>query len=269
NLHLVLGSILASLVVLAFMRSWRSTFIAAVAIPTSVVSAFGMMWAFNFTLNSVKMLALVLMVGIVITNEIVELENVFRFVEEKKMRPFEAAREATADIGLAVMATTFSLAVIFVPVSFMSSLSGRFLYPFGITAAVSVLVSLLVSFTLTPMMCARLLRTEDAAAGGEHGGAHGGEAASRSGFYARLDRGYTWSLKLAMRHRWVVVIVSVVTLAATVPIYRQVKQEYIPSDVDESEFEVLVFGPEGMSLAAMDEAMQALAKEARDTKGVA
>ena len=264
NLHLILGSILASLVVLAFMRSWRSTFIAAVAIPASVISAFGVMWAMGFTLNSVTMLALVLMVGIVIDDAIVVLENVFRFVEEKKMRPFEAAREATADIGLAVMATTFSLVVIFVPVSFMSSISGRFLYQFGITAAVSVLVSLLVSFTLTPMMCARLLRTEDAAAGGEHG-----TAASRSGFYGWLDRGYAWSLRLAMRHRWVVVIVSVLTLASTVPIYRQVKQEYIPSDVDESEFEVLVFGPEGMSLAAMDEAMQALAKEAQDTKGVA
>ena len=264
NLHLVLGSILASLVVLAFMRSWRSTFIAGIAIPTSVVSAFGMMWALNFTLNSVTMLALVLMVGIVIDDAIVVLENVFRFVEEKKMRPFEAAREATADIGLAVMATTFSLVVIFVPVSFMSSISGRFLYQFGLTAAVSVLVSLLVSFTLTPMMCARLLRTEDAVAGGGDG-----HAASRRGFYAWLDRGYTWSLRLAMRHRWVVVVVSVLVLASTVPIYRQVKQEYIPSDVDESEFEVLVFGPEGMSLAAMDEAMQALAREARQTKGVA
>jgi hydrophobe/amphiphile efflux-1 (HAE1) family protein len=266
NLHLVLGSILASLVVLAFMRSWRSTFIAAVAIPTSVVSAFGMMWALNFTLNSVTMLALVLMVGIVIDDAIVVLENVFRFVEEKKMRPFEAAREATADIGLAVMATTFSLVVIFVPVSFMSSISGRFLYQFGLTAAVSVLVSLLVSFSLTPMMCARLLRTEDAASG--HAG-EGEHAASRGGFYAWIDRAYRWSLALSMRHRWVIVIISVVTLASAVPIYRQVKQEYIPTDVDESEFEVLVFGPEHMSLAAMDEAMQALTKEARETKGVA
>jgi hydrophobe/amphiphile efflux-1 (HAE1) family protein len=265
NLHLVLGSILASLVVLAFMRSWRSTFIAAVAIPTSVVSAFGMMWALNFTLNSVTMLALVLMVGIVIDDAIVVLENVFRFVEEKKMRPFEAAREATADIGLAVMATTFSLVVIFVPVSFMSSISGRFLYQFGLTAAVSVLVSLLVSFSLTPMMCARLLRTEDAASG--H--AEGGHAGSRGGFYAWIDGGYAWALALSMRHRWVIVIISVVTLASAIPIYRQVKQEYIPTDVDESEFEVLVFGPEKMSLAAMDDAMQALAKEARETKGVA
>ncbi|HET7342564.1 MAG TPA: efflux RND transporter permease subunit [Methylomirabilota bacterium] len=265
DLHLVLGSILASLVVLAFMRSWRSTFIAAVAIPTSVVSAFGMMWALNFTLNSVTMLALVLMVGIVIDDAIVVLENVFRFVEEKKMRPFEAAREATADIGLAVMATTFSLVVIFVPVSFMSSISGRFLYQFGLTAAVSVLVSLLVSFSLTPMMCARLLRAEDAAGG--HAGE--GHAASRGGFYAWLDRGYSWSLRLAMGHRWVVVAISVAAILASVPIYRRVKQEYIPSGVDESEFEVLVFGPESMSLAAMDEAMQALAREARETKGVA
>ena len=150
NLHLVLGSALACLVVLAFMRSWRSTFIAGVAIPVSVISTFGMMAALGFTLNSVTMLALVLMVGIVIDDAIVVLENIFRFVEEKKMRPFEAAREATAEIGLAVMATTLSLVVIFVPVSFMSSISGRFLYQFGITAAVAVMVSLLVSFTLTP-----------------------------------------------------------------------------------------------------------------------
>jgi len=264
NLHLVLGSILASLVVLAFMRSWRSTFIAAVAIPTSVVSAFGMMWMLNFTLNSVTMLALVLMVGIVIDDAIVVLENVFRFVEEKKMRPFEAAREATADIGLAVMATTLSLVVIFVPVSFMSSISGRFLYQFGLTAAVSVMVSLLVSFTLTPMMCARLLRAEDA---GGHGVAH--DAASRRGFYRYIDQSYTAMLAWSMRHRWVIVVVSVLVLASTIPIYRSVKQEYIPSDVDESEFEMLVFGPEGLSLAAMDEGMQALAKEARETKGVA
>src|SRR5262245_17249420 len=270
NLHLVLGSILASLVVLAFMRSWRSTFIAAVAIPTSVISAFGMMWALGFTLNSVTMLALVLMVGIVIDDAIVVLENVFRFVEEKKMRPFEAAREATADIGLAVMATTFSLVVIFVPVSFMSSISGRFLYQFGLTAAVSVLVSLLVSFSLTPMMCARLLRAEDSSGG--HADGHPdapSKAGSRGGFYAWLDRGYTFCLTLAMRHRWAIVLVSVAVIAASVPIYREVKQEYIPSDVDESEFEVLVFGPEKMSLAAMDEAMQALAKEARETPGVA
>ena len=271
NLHLVLGSILASLVVLAFMRSWRSTFIAAVAIPTSVVSAFGMMWALNFTLNSVTMLALVLMVGIVIDDAIVVLENIFRFVEEKKMRPFEAARAATADIGLAVMATTLSLVVIFVPVSFMSSISGRFLYQFGLTAAASVMVSLLVSFTLTPMMSARFLRTEDAHAGGGEGhGGHGADAGARSrtGFYAWLDRGYAWTLALSMRFRFVIVVLSIAVIASSVPLYRLVKQEYVPSDVDEGEFEMIVIAPEGMSLAAMDEAMQAMAREVKATPGV-
>ncbi len=160
NVHLILGSILATLVVLAFMRNWRSTVISAVAIPASVISTFGMMWALGFTLNSVTMLALVLMVGIVIDDAIVVLENIFRFVEEKRMNSFEAARAATAEIGMAVMATTLSLVVIFVPVAFMSSISGRFLYQFGLTAAVAVLVSLLVSFTLTPMMSARMLRAQ-------------------------------------------------------------------------------------------------------------
>ena len=120
------------------MRSWRATVIAGVAIPASVISTFGMMEALDFTLNSVTMLALVLMVGIVIDDAIVVLENIFRFVEEKKMGPFEAARAATAEIALPVLATTLSLAVIFMPVSFMSSISGRFLYQFGITAAVAI-----------------------------------------------------------------------------------------------------------------------------------
>ncbi|HSF06010.1 MAG TPA: efflux RND transporter permease subunit [Methylomirabilota bacterium] len=263
NLHLVLGSILASLVVLAFMRSWRSTLIAAVAIPTSTIAAFGVMWALGFTLNSVTMLALVLMVGIVIDDAIVVLENIFRFVEEKKMRPFEAAREATRDIGLAVLATTLSLVVIFVPVSFMSSISGRFLYQFGLTAAAAVLVSLLVSFTLTPMMSARLLRSEDAAAGGEPGAAK-----SRTGFYAWLDRGYAWTLAWSMQRRTVFVVISLLVIASSWPLYGLVKQEYVPSDVDEAEFQMIVIGPEGMSLAAMDEAMQAVSREVRSVPGV-
>ncbi len=269
QIHLILGSILASLVVLLFMRSWQSTVIAAVAIPCSVVSAFGMMWALGFTLNSVTMLALVLMVGIVIDDAIVVLENVFRFVEEKRMTPFEAAKSATADIGLAVMATTFSLVVIFLPVSFMSSVSGRFLYQFGVTAAVSVLVSLLVSFTLTPMMSARMIRAGGPAGAGGAGGDHGhGEPASRRGFYAWLDRGYTASLRLAMRYRWGVVAISLATIAATWPIYGWVKQEYTPTDVDESEFEATINGPEGISMPAMDEAVRAIATEIGAVRGV-
>ncbi len=261
NTHLVLGSLLASLVVLLFMRNWRSTLIAAIAIPASVIATFSMMRALGFTLNSVTMLALVLMVGVVIDDAIVVLENIFRFIEEKKMDSFEAAKAATADIGLAVMATTFSLVVIFLPVSFMSSISGRFLYQFGLTAAVAILVSLLVSFTLTPMMSARLLR-------GHVKESHSDEAASRSGFYHRLDAAYARLLAWAMAHRRAMVVGAVLVALSSIPLYRVVRQELIPTQVDEAEFDVDVSGPEGTSVAAMDEAMRAVEAEIRATPGV-
>ena len=259
--HLVLGSILASLVVLVFMRSWRSTLIAAVAIPCSVISTFGMMRALNFTLNSVTMLALVLMVGVVIDDAIVVLENIFRFIEEKRIAPKEAAREATKDIGLAVLATTLSLVVIFLPVSFMSSISGRFLYQFGITAAVAIMVSLLVSFTLTPMMSSRLIKVSDVKGG------HGAPA-SRRGFYRWIDGGYSWLLAFALRHRIAVAVLAIAVVATSVPLYRAVKQEFIPTNVDEAEFEVSVNGPEGTNLAVMNETLSAMEKDMLTTPGV-
>jgi HAE1 family hydrophobic/amphiphilic exporter-1 len=262
NVHLILGSILASLVVLAFMRSWRSTVIAAVAIPASVISTFGMMWALHFTLNSVTMLALVLMVGIVIDDAIVVLENIFRFVEEKGMSPFEAARAATADIGLAVMATTFSLVIIFIPVSFMSSVSGRFLYQFGITAAVAVLVSLLVSFTLTPMMSARLL-------GGEREPRDPtGAPRSRGGFYRWLDAGYGRALEFALQHRVAVALVSLGVMLSVFPLYGLIRQDYLPANADEGEFDVRVAAPQGTSLASMDEIMNDIVRDVRSVPGV-
>ncbi len=259
NVHLIIGSILASLVVLAFMRNWRSTVIAAVAIPASVIATFGMMRALDFTLNSVTMLALVLMVGVVIDDAIVVLENIFRFVEEKGMKPFQAARAATADIGLAVMATTFSLVVIFIPVSFMSSISGRFLYQFGITAAVAVMVSLLVSFTLTPMMSARLLRTSQSSGEGPQ---------SRSGFYGRIDAAYSRVLAYAISHRKQVAVISLAIILSAVPLYKVLRQDYLPGNVDEGEFNVSVVAPQGTSLASMDEIMQTVDREIRSVPGV-
>jgi HAE1 family hydrophobic/amphiphilic exporter-1 len=259
--HLILGSILASLVVFFFMRSWRATLIAAVAIPCSVISTFGMMRLLDFTLNSVTMLALVLMVGVVIDDAIVVLENIFRFIEEKRMNAREAAKEATRDIGMAVLSTTLSLVVIFLPVSFMSSISGRFLYQFGITAAVAILVSLLVSFTLTPMMSSRLIRVDDAKSG------HGAPA-SRRGFYRWIDGGYSRLLAFAMRHRIAVAVLAFFVILTSVPLYRSVKQEFIPTNVDEAEFEVNINGPEGTNLAVMNEGMQAIEKEILTTPGV-
>jgi len=257
QLHLILGSILASLVVMAFMRNWRATIISAVAIPASIISTFGMMRALNFTLNNITMLALVLMVGVVIDDAIVVLENIFRYIEEKKLPPREAAVLATRDIGLAVMATTLSLVVIFLPVSFMSSISGRFLYSFGVTAAVAILVSLLVSFTLTPMMSSRMLSVE-------HSSGHD----SRSGFYGWIDRVYTRILRWAMAHRWAVVACAVLVMASSVPLYKMVRQEYIPTHVDESEFELSVNAPEGANLASMQSVLAQIEKELFSLPGV-
>src|SRR6185436_3234178 len=196
----------------------------------------------------------------------------FRWVEEKKMPPFEAARAATAEIALPVLATTLSLVVIFVPVSFMSSISGRFLYQFGLTAAAAVLVSLLVSFTLTPMMSARLLRSGDAEGHGEGGAGapagKAGQARSRQGFYGRIDAVYSRLLRVTLRHRFAAALVCLGVIVASIPLYRLVKMEYIPSDVDESEFEVNVNAPEGTSMAAMDEALRAIEAELRQVRGV-
>jgi len=258
NLHLVLGSVLASLVVMWFTRSWQSTVIAGIAIPVSVIASFGAMEALGFTLNSVTMLALVLMVGIVIDDAIIVVENIFRFIEEKHMGPFEASVEATRDIGMAVLATTLSLAVIFVPVSFMSSISGRFLYQFGITSAVAIMVSLFVSFTLTPMMAARLLK--------KHGDST--HAESREGFYRHIDRAYTGMLRFSMRHRLAVSALGLLVALSSIPLYQTVRQEYIPTDVDEAEFEVEVNAPEGISVAGMNEVLLQVEKDVREVPGV-
>ena len=151
---------------LVFLWNWRSTIIAAIAIPTSIIATFGLIWYQGFTLNSMTMLALTLAVGIVIDDAIVVLENIYRFVEEKGRPPMQAAVEATREIGLAVMATTLSLIAIFVPVGFMGGIVGRFMKSFGFTMSFAILVSLLVSFTLTPMLAARWIkmrpRREDA-----------------------------------------------------------------------------------------------------------
>src|SRR6185369_8284066 len=219
------------------------------------------MRALNFTLNSVTMLALVLMVGVVIDDAIVVLENIFRFIEEKRIDSKEAAREATKDIGLAVLATTLSLVVIFLPVSFMSSISGRFLYQFGITAAVAILVSLLVSFTLTPMMSSRLIRVSDAKGGHD-------APASRRGCYRYIDSSYSSMLAFAMRHRIAVAVVAIAVVLTSVPLYRSVKQEFIPTNVDEAEFEVSVSAPEGTNLAVMNQVISAMEKDMLETPGV-
>ncbi|MEC8474354.1 MAG: efflux RND transporter permease subunit, partial [Planctomycetota bacterium] len=158
--HLIAGSFLACLTVLLFMKSWRSTLVASVAIPSSIIATFAFMKWFGFTLNNVTMLALVLMVGVVIDDAIVVLENIFHNIEEKGLAPQQAAIQGTQEIGLAVLATTMSLVIVFLPVSFLSSVTGKLLFEFGVTASIAILISMVISFSLTPMMCSKLLRPE-------------------------------------------------------------------------------------------------------------
>jgi HAE1 family hydrophobic/amphiphilic exporter-1 len=248
--HLVLGSLLASLVVFVFMRNLRSTVIAAVAIPTSIIGTFTVMKFFGFTLNNMTMLALSLATGIVIDDAIVVLENIFRYVEEKGVPPKLAASQATAEIGLAVMATTLSLVVIFLPVAFMTGQIGRYFYSFGIVSAAAILISMFVSFTLTPALCAVWLRESDARSQGK----------SRKGIFAWIDRIYGHMIEWSLRHRpWMLLAAGAVSVSAVI-LFPRVGKEIVPDD-DQSEFSVSVRLPTGTSLDRSDRLSQEIERE--------
>jgi HAE1 family hydrophobic/amphiphilic exporter-1 len=241
--HLIVGSILAAIVVLLFLTNLRSTIISAIAIPTSIIATFGMLWFMGFTLNLMTMLALTLSVGIVIDDAIVVLENIYRFIEEKHLGRMEAAVDATEEIGLAVLATTLSLVAIFVPVAFMGGIVGRFMKSFGLTMAFAILVSLLVSFTLTPMLSARWLQVDR----------HGSDKHSSkdSKVFHAIDVFYTRLLEWSMAHRAIVAGAAVLVLLSSVPLFMAANKNFMPQD-DQSEFEVNLRAPEGTSLEATE-----------------
>jgi len=257
--HLLTGGFLAALVVLLFLGNLRSTLIAAVAIPTSIVATYALMYAMGFTLNVLTLLALTLAVGIVIDDAIVVLENIFRFIEEKKVAPFQAAIDATKEIGLAVLATTLSLVAVFLPVAFMGGIVGRFMNSFGLTMAFAILVSLLVSFSLTPMLSARLLRRDPKKTDG------GGS--KERGFYRFVDRSYLAMLKWSMEHRWAIVLVCGLALASVIPLFMKVPKNFLPYD-DESQFEVNFRAPEGTSLEATGLLGTRIARDIQQLPGV-
>ena len=242
--HLIVGSILASVVVFVFLWNFRSTIIAAIAIPTSIIATFGLIWYQGFTLNSMTMLALTLAVGIVIDDAIVVLENIYRFVEEKGQTPAQAAIEATREIGLAVMATTLSLVAIFVPVGFMGGIVGRFMTSFGFTMSFAILVSLLVSFTLTPMLCSKWIKPRSAEGNNKH-------SSRESRLFSAMDSGYTAILRWALGHRLIMAGVAALVLLSSVPLFMLANKNFLPND-DQSEFEIGLRAPEGTSLEATE-----------------
>ncbi len=257
--HLVEGSIFASIIIFLFLANWRTTLIAAIAIPTSIISTFGLMAAMGFTLNQITMLALTLMVGIVIDDAIIVLENIYRFIEEKGMSPFQAAMEGTREIGLAVMATTMSLLAVFLPVGFMGGIVGRFMSSFGFTSAFAIAVSLLVSFTLTPMLCSRFVKAP------KH--EEGEKSSKDSRFFKVIDRYYTAMLTWSMAHRAWVVAFSAMTILSIVPLFMMVGKNFLPTD-DQSQYNVLVRTPEGTSLAATTQVAERIAQQIRELPGV-
>jgi HAE1 family hydrophobic/amphiphilic exporter-1 len=292
--HLILGSFLAALVVLLFLWNWRSTVIAALAIPSSIIATFTLIAAAGFTLNMMTMLALTLAIGIVIDDAIIVLENIYRFIEEKGISPREAAIQGTQEIGLAVLATTLSLVAVFLPVAFMTGIVGRFLSSFGLTMTFAIMISLLVAFTLTPMLSSRWLsrprETLRAIVAGEglrgpilraiesqdgledDGGAQpivrdaGPAPHVGSGPLERplalLQRVYGALLGWSLRHRWVIVVAAVLIFYSIVPLGRMANANFLPDD-DESQFLVSVRAAEGWSLAATEALLNRIAADIR------
>jgi hydrophobic/amphiphilic exporter-1 (mainly G- bacteria), HAE1 family len=235
--HLIVGALLAAGVVLLFLGNVRSTLIAALSIPISVIGTFGLMWLQGYTLNNITLLALALAVGIVIDDAIVVLENIIRFIDEKGMKPFPAAVLATKEIGFAVLATTLSLMAVFIPVAFIGGIPGRFLKSFGYTMAFSIGVSLIVSFSLTPMMSARLLL------GHQKGGRLNGVV---DFFYRPIERVYMSMLEFSLKHRWVIALACAAVMGSCIPVAKSLPGSFLPLD-DKAKFQVTIRAPEGTS----------------------
>ena len=257
KIHLLLAALLVSLTILIFMRDWRTTVIASLSIPCSILGTFVLMDAMGFTLNNITLLGLILAIGIVIDDAVVVHENIFRFMEEKRVPARQAASEATGEIALAVIATTLSLMVIFIPVAFMGGRVGRFFSSFGFVVGFALLMSMFVSFTLTPMLCSRFLRMPAA-----------DQRGSKSGLFWRLTEwGYLACLRWSLKHRWVIVLASLLVFLSTPIIYGALGKDFVPRD-DQSEFELVATLPEGYTLSRGDEVMGEVERRFRRLPGV-
>lgn len=236
--HLIVGGALAVVTVLVFLLNFRSTFISAMVLPTSIMATFMMLAAMGFTLNFMTLMALTLAIGLLIDDAIVVQENIMRHVQEGKPASF-AAEFATSEIGLAVLATSLSVVAVFLPTAYTRGIVGRFFFPFGLTISFAVLISMFVSFTLDPMLSSRMLRRQT----------HLGpvfRVLERA--FNRLEKGYELLLGWCLRRRLLVLGLSAVFLVGSFALARFVKQEFAPVE-DRSEFEIAVRAPLGSSLA--------------------
>ena len=236
--HLIAGTLLAGAVVLLFLRSFRATLIIAAAIPVSLLGAIAVMYFFDYTFNSMTLLALLLLIGVVVDDAIVVLENIHRHREHIDPDPRSAAIEGTKQVMFAVLAATLSLVAIFVPVVFMSGMMGRFFSAFSVVVVFGVLVSWFVSLTLTPALCSRYLNVS---------ARHGRVYAVFGRFFDRMDRLYRRTLNGGLRYRWAVVAVTVLVVASSAFFFSAIGKEFVP-DEDESRFMVIFKTPLGSSV---------------------
>jgi multidrug efflux pump len=239
---LILAAVLVVIIIFVFLRNLRATIIPGLAIPTSIVATFAIMYFLGFSINNFTLLALTLAIGIVVDDAIIVLENAYRHQEELGESPEEAATNGTREIGFAVIATTISLVAVFTPLAFLKGSTGRLFNEFGIAVAGSVVISGFVALTLTPMLCAKILRVPQ-----RHGTLY---RALESGFNA-LASGYARTLRAAVRYRWAVVGAVVALTIGAVVVFRTLKREFVPAE-DKGWFFSIIIAPEGSSLAYTD-----------------
>ncbi|MEN9809542.1 MAG: hypothetical protein RLZZ488_1109 [Pseudomonadota bacterium] len=240
---LFLGALLAIVIVLVFLYDWRATIISACAIPTSVIATFWFIQTMGFTLNLMTTLGLTLSIGILVDDAIVVIENIYRRLEMGES-PMEAARKGTAEIGLAAIAITLSIVAVFIPVAFMEGILGRFFYQFGMTVAFSVLVSLFVAFTLTPMMSSRLLKAH-----------HGSVPKFFQPFenvFKSVENYYRNVLRRSLSSPVKTVLAGVGVLILSIVLLRFVPVSFFPKE-DRSQFQVNYELPEGSPIQKMKE----------------
>ena len=240
--HLLEGTLLASLVVLFFLRSVRSTLIIATAIPVSLLGAVAVIYFFGYTFNSVTMLALLLLIGVVVDDSIVVLENIFRHREHLDPDPVSAAINGSREVTFAVLAATLALVSIFAPVIFLGGIIGQFFKSFAVVVTFGVLMSWFVALTLTPMLCSRFLRVQK-----HDGRVH--RALDR--FFAAMDRGYRWCLEQSLRHRWKVLGATLLVVLSSQYFFKNVGKELAPQQ-DEGRFLISMRTPLGSSIEYTD-----------------
>jgi multidrug efflux pump len=258
RLTLLIAAILVVLIIFVFLRNLRATVIPGLAIPTSIVATFAIMYFLGFSINNFTLLALTIAIGIVVDDAIIVLENAYRHQEELNEAPEQAAVNGTNEIGFAVIATTIALVAVFTPLGFLRGSTGRLLSEFGIAVAGAVVISGFVALTLTPMLCAKVLRVPH-----EHGAVF---KMLERGFNAVAER-YAKLLETALRHRGIVAAGTAVTVALAFVLYRSLEQELIPDD-DRGFFLVVASAPEGASLEYTDGYVRQIEQIIGKTPGV-